>query len=234
MYVERYQTCGSEDCEEWLQKNGVDNDAQLPRGACERCRIEGPVSWDNPKAESLEVEVVCGADPEMDYLKISNRAIERIVSETCDLADDSPQLESMGEKLSKEDSLSASELKEIGDYFRDEDQSCDNESLAIHWYAKAARKGESWAMWRVGSEYWENVAMGDMGCDYKIAFACFRQAAELGGSEGMAWVGLCYQRGYGVPVNIPVAVSWFTQAAKLGNTFAACHLKEIEEKGLSS
>lgn len=53
--------------------------------------------------------------------------------------------------------------------------------------------------------------------DYEFAFKCFLKAAEMGDPVAQDNVGVCYQNGYGVNINLEEAFKWFYKSARNGN-----------------
>lgn len=68
---------------------------------------------------------------------------------------------------------------------------------------------------------------------YSKAFECFKQAAELGESNSMNYLGLMYEDGEGVPQNQRIAVDWYYRAiqADSKNAIAAYNLGRMYYNG---
>lgn len=83
---------------------------------------------------------------------------------------------------------------------------------------QAAKKGDAEAQLRLAMFYFA----GEMGAaqDYDLALHWFRQAAGKGNTEAMYHLGLAYERGLGVDVNLIEAMGWFRQAAAGGSVLA--------------
>lgn len=232
MNMERYFSCGSSECEEWLAQQNVDVHRGISCAVCKRCMVDGPVSWENPEAADLDREIVCGQDPENDFTAISERAVRRVLDLTEEIPDDSELPNELAVLMKATESETAASYVAVGDYF---ERANFDDSYANHWYAMAALKGDPWSMWRIGSLYHDlSMEVDGLGCDNVITFACFRRAAELGDCEnvvglgrhvGAEWVGTCYANGEGVPVDRTKAIEWWTKAADLGSTMAANWLK---------
>lgn len=67
--------------------------------------------------------------------------------------------------------------------------------------------------------------------DYASAFPLYRQAAELGSSEGMNTVGFMYQNGRGVAQDYAEAVNWYKKAIDSGNGHAMNQLGWLYQNG---
>ena len=66
------------------------------------------------------------------------------------------------------------------------------------------------------------------GNDYRKAFEYFSQAAELGHTQAMFYLGIMCQYGFYGQKNIPMAREWYQKAAYLGNEFAAQTLRDLK------
>ena len=60
--------------------------------------------------------------------------------------------------------------------------------------------------------------------NYKLAFAWYKKAAELGSSYAMNNLGVLYQWGRGIEQDSEKATEWYQKAAELGNTTAMSNL----------
>ena len=52
---------------------------------------------------------------------------------------------------------------------------------------------------------------------WKEIFKYWKPAAESGHLRAMFYIGVCYDKGYGIKRNIPLAFEWYLKAAKLGH-----------------
>ena len=68
--------------------------------------------------------------------------------------------------------------------------------------------------------------------DYTQALYWYHKAADEGNMYSQNSIGLCYQKGLGVPQDDEQATSWFKKAAKSGNPQAAYHLAECYMDGI--
>lgn len=85
-------------------------------------------------------------------------------------------------------------------------------------------------MWDVkGDEYYWG-----RGCavDYTQALYWYHKAADAGNMHSQNSIGLCYQKGHGVPQSDSLAVSWFEKACKSGNPEGAYNLAECYYSGI--
>jgi tetratricopeptide repeat protein len=71
--------------------------------------------------------------------------------------------------------------------------------------------------------------------DYTQALYWYHKAANEGNKYSQNSIGVCYQKGYGVPQSDVKAVMWFKQAAENGNPVGAYNLAEcyFEGKGIN-
>lgn len=71
------------------------------------------------------------------------------------------------------------------------------------------------------------------GCavDYTQALYWYHKAADAGNMHSMNSIGICYQKGQGVPQSDSQAVSWFEKACKSGNPEGAYNLAECYFSG---
>lgn len=63
--------------------------------------------------------------------------------------------------------------------------------------------------------------------DYATALKELKPLAEQGNAEAQALLGLMYNLGRGVPLDIGQAMKWFKAAAQRGNAAGQCHLGSI-------
>ena len=59
-----------------------------------------------------------------------------------------------------------------------------------------------------------------------------RRAADQGHDAGEFLLGAIYRNGYGVPVDLRAAVSWFARSAAQGFDPAKKHLRELAVEGV--
>ena len=86
---------------------------------------------------------------------------------------------------------------------------------------KAVDAGDNY---KKGEEYYKNK-------NYTEAIKCFRKAAESDHASAQFYLGLCYEKGYGVTQNYTEAVKWYRKAAENKNASAQCNLGFFYEKG---
>ena len=73
--------------------------------------------------------------------------------------------------------------------------------------------------------------------DHAEAFTCYRKAAEMGHIAAQRSLGIYYEKGYGVPQDLPArdrlakAVYWLTKAAEQGDDNAQENLDALKQKG---
>ena len=82
-------------------------------------------------------------------------------------------------------------------------------------------------------------AQNDVGQMFSIAgkpeaaFYWLQQAANQGNPDAMQWLGQCYARGEGVPMNENLSIMWLTKAAALGHVIAKTQMDEILKRCLA-
>jgi hypothetical protein len=59
----------------------------------------------------------------------------------------------------------------------------------------------------------------------------FRKAAERGHENAQCWMGICYDRCYGLPQDFAEAAKWFQKAASQGNAFSQSQLGSLYQLG---
>ena len=62
--------------------------------------------------------------------------------------------------------------------------------------------------------------------DYEKALSYFREGADRSGPSAGYFIGLMYEHGQGVPVDLAVAHTWMKKSAELGNTDAQTWLNQ--------
>lgn len=85
-----------------------------------------------------------------------------------------------------------------------------NLESAYEWLAKAANNEHSLAM----NEY---AKMQILNGEYNDAYRWFMKAADAGDAEAKAWIGFCYEMGYGVERDINHAKTIYSQEISRGN-----------------
>jgi len=81
-----------------------------------------------------------------------------------------------------------------------------DEQAAVHWYKKAARQGDSRAMYSLGEIAYFNE-------EYSEALTWFERAASNGHQRSTFWLGKMYWRGEGVAKSQKAARDCFARAA---------------------
>lgn len=104
-----------------------------------------------------------------------------------------------------------------------------DDSLAINWFLKAARKREPVALNNLGLLYF--YGRGSK-VNYPEAAKWFRAASAEGNSNAQFNLAVMYHHGYGVPVDIEQAAMWYEIAARQGNAQAQNSLAYLYETGL--
>ena len=67
--------------------------------------------------------------------------------------------------------------------------------------------------------------------NYTEAVKFFIQAAEQGNADAQFNLGVCYEKGYGVPQDYNKAVEWYRKAAEQGHAIAQCSLGYCYDEG---
>jgi TPR repeat protein len=67
--------------------------------------------------------------------------------------------------------------------------------------------------------------------DYASAMTQFKALAAEGDAVAMYYLGIFYDRGYGVPADAAAAAKWFEQGAARGDSLSAYHLGKMAETG---
>jgi TPR repeat protein len=67
--------------------------------------------------------------------------------------------------------------------------------------------------------------------DYTGAMTQFKELAAQGDAVAMYYLGILYDRGYGVPVDHAEAAKWFEQGAARGDSLSAYHIGKMAETG---
>ena len=98
-----------------------------------------------------------------------------------------------------------------------------DDSEAAKWYWKAAEQGLVVAQCNLGLLFYENKR-------YSEAAPLLRKAAEQNNNNAQYWIGVCYERGYGVNKNINEAMKWFQKSAEQGNLGAQYKLGALYEE----
>ena len=116
----------------------------------------------------------------------------------------------------QEDSAYASLL--IGQMYHDGEGVKKDNTKAMQYYKKAAAKGSTYAMIRIGYMYVEKEVSQRR--DFAKAMEWYKKAAALGSSYAMYCVGVLYHTGhksYGVEQNLEAARKWYNDAVALDN-----------------
>ena len=67
--------------------------------------------------------------------------------------------------------------------------------------------------------------------DYPAALTQFQALAAEGDPMAMYYLGIIYDRGFGVPVDLAEAAKWFEKSAARGDSLSAYHLGKMAETG---
>jgi TPR repeat protein len=128
--------------------------------------------------------------------------------------------ELLGLKLKAEKGDVNSQI-ELGNKFRDGITPIEKDYLgAMKWYQMAADKGSAKAQYLLAQIYFnKKLAM-----DNNKAFQLNLKSAELGNSDALNMVGMCYSRGYGVSEDKTEAIKWWLKASEAGNSNAQASL----------
>ena len=132
------------------------------------------------------------------------------------------KIRSLAEKGDSEAQCKLAEFYDWGDHVTL------NEQEAVKWYMKAAEQGYARAQTNIADRYY----LGNRGLpeDYKEAVKWYRRASEQGSDWALARLGLCYERGWGIPVNFVEAYACFNVAGTNDKTFAAWRDSIAKEK----
>ncbi len=95
-----------------------------------------------------------------------------------------------------------------------------DEKEALAWFMKGAEQGDDRAAYNIGIIHFNNATEEDL----KIAFKCFRAAAERGYADAQFQLGKMYDSGTGVSKDRDEAAKWFLKAAEQGHAHAQCCL----------
>jgi TPR repeat protein len=107
---------------------------------------------------------------------------------------------------------------------------------SINILRSAADGGSAFARWFLGVRYLQGA-----GCEsneneakrqFELAFNALEKPALKGGKSAQYCIGLCYLRGFGVQVNLPMAVEWISKSAEQGLPFAQETLADCYIDGL--
>ena len=105
-----------------------------------------------------------------------------------------------------------------------------NTSMAIELYQKSAAKGNSLAMWNLGSVY----DRYQFGPDHVAkALYWYQKAAALGNSNAERDLGVAYQRGELVAKDDSIAFKWYLKAASHGDAMSQGYVATAYSQGLS-
>ena len=78
------------------------------------------------------------------------------------------------------------------------------------------------ALFQKGLDFYEGINGETV--DYEKAVELWKKAADLGSYEAKYNVGICYERGHGVPRDLKIAASYYQAAANGGNVVARAHV----------
>lgn len=67
----------------------------------------------------------------------------------------------------------------------------------------------------------------------KAALYWFQQSANKENSDSMQWLGQCYAKGEGVPLDENLSVMWLAKAASLGHVIAKGQMDEILKRSMA-
>ncbi|RYY10500.1 MAG: sel1 repeat family protein, partial [Chitinophagaceae bacterium] len=109
-------------------------------------------------------------------------------------------------------------LWQLGGLYEDKLNKIDS---AIYWYKQAADKNYHWAMSSLGRIHFVKK-------EFQQALQWFNKGADLKNSSCMYFKAMIYENGYGVPVDMIAAKSWYRSAAALGHNLANKRLKELD------
>lgn len=109
----------------------------------------------------------------------------------------------------------------------------DDKKRILHTFGETNIKFADWnlphTVWDIkGDEFYYG-----RGCavDYSQALYWYHKAADAGNMYSQNSIGICYQKGHGVPQSDSQAVSWFERACKSGNPEGAYNLAECYFSG---
>ncbi len=103
-----------------------------------------------------------------------------------------------------------------------------DEAMTIFWLEKAAEQDEENAQFYLASAY--RNASGGLIEDPKKAFYWYEKSANNGHPESMAYLFMCYNKGYGCEKNPNLAMEWLRKSAKAGNAESINALEKIDKK----
>ena len=103
-----------------------------------------------------------------------------------------------------------------------------NIQTALEWAFKAAELGDADELIDIGSDIFNGNAPYTM--DKAKALEYFIFAGNCGSRLGMDNTGVCYNNGYGTPVNKEEAIAWFEKSARLGSEKAFDNLEKLYEE----
>ena len=88
---------------------------------------------------------------------------------------------------------------------------------------RAARQGDARAQYELGKRYSERKS-------YARALSWLRKAAEQGHPGAQNRLGVMYERGEGVRIDLVEAYKWYTLAGTTGNTFGVANRISLERR----
>jgi hypothetical protein len=98
---------------------------------------------------------------------------------------------------------------------------------AIKWYQMAADNGSAAAHYKLAEIYSRKKLV----VNSNLAFQMYLKSAELGNSDAINMVGLCYMAGYGVSKDDAEAIKWWLKASEAGNSNAQASIGACYERG---
>lgn len=112
----------------------------------------------------------------------------------------------------------------VGKSFLDGDGVPCNLDEGIRWLNVSAEQGNDKAQTELASAYLYPLRYpaGAFVCDREKSFELFSRAAELGNSQAMFGLGICYKHGWGVVPDAQKAFDFYKRAAENGDALAQC------------
>lgn len=122
------------------------------------------------------------------------------------------KIRSLAEKGDSEAQCKLAEFYDWGDHVTL------NEQEAVRWYMKAAEQGYARAQTNIADRYY----LGNRGLpqDYKEAVKWYRKSAVQGSDWALVRLALCYQNGFGVPVNYIEAYAYLNVGSAIDKVFS--------------
>lgn len=114
-------------------------------------------------------------------------------------------------KIASEDEADPEVIFKIGEFHRYGYAGKINYNLTRIWYERAANRGHDIAQFNLAELYFEGDANG--GVDYARAFKWYEKSSKLNNSEATAMLGMMYELGLGVDLDLSKALSFYQDAA---------------------